>query len=168
MTFPTPQGALDYIQSKVGEFFRQSSVLIERMREVVKLKEQAIKNNDQASIGKLIVMQSQVQSLIREQIALEARMRPFAEAMGFTGLGFPLVLIPVAIGAASLLFVHFQKIQAQKQALDMIKAGMLTPAQADNILSTGLDFSGMLGGVSGLLVPGAVLFGLYIYFGRRI
>lgn len=168
MTFPTPQSALDYLQSKITEFYRQSSVLVARLNEVSKLKAEAITRNDQETAGKLIVMHSQVRQLLDEQVQLEIKLQPFVQAFGFTGLsGVPLVLIPVAIGVASLLYVHFQKIQAQKQALDMIKAGMLSPSQAEGILSTGLDFSGMLGGLSGLLVPGAVLFGLYIYFGMR-
>lgn len=168
MTFPTPQSALDYLQSKITEFYRQSSVLTDRLREVIRLKQEAVKAGDQASIGKLIVMQSQIRQLLDEQVQLEIRLQPFVDAFGFTGLSaVPLLLIPVAVGVATLLYLHFQKIQAQRDALDLIKRGMLTPSQAEGILNTGLDFSGMLGGFSGLLVPGAVLVGLYLYITMR-
>lgn len=168
MTFPSPQSAIDYVQSKIGAFFRQGDILTARLREVVQLKAEAIKRNDQETAGKLIVMQSQVSQLLQDQIQLEYKLRPFAEALGYTGLSaVPLVLIPIAVGVATLLYLHFQKIQAQRDALDLIKQGMLSPAQASSILNTGLDFSGILGGMSGLLIPGVALIGLYLYLTMR-
>lgn len=169
MTFPSPTSALDYIKGKIGEFFRQGDVLTARLREVVQLKAEALKRNDQEAAGKLIVMQGQVSQLLQDQIQLEAKLRPFAEAFGYTGLSaVPLVLIPVAVGVASLLYLHFQKITTQRQALDMIKAGMLSPAEAEKLLDGGLGFGSLMGGTAGLILPwAALLIGVYLFIGFR-
>ena len=166
MTFPSVQSALDYISDKVAEFFRQTPVLIARLNEVVKLKQEALKRGDQESAGKLIVLQTQVRQLLDDQVQLEIKLRPFADALGYTGLGvFPLILIPVAVGVASLLYLHFQKINAQRDALDLIKRGMLSPAQAETLLDSGLGFSNLMGGGIGMMLPYLVVGGgLYAYF----
>ena len=111
-------------------------------------------------------MEGQVRQLLDEQLLLEIKLRPFAEAMGYQNLGaVPLLLIPVAIGAASLLYLHFQKINTQRDALDLIKRGMLTPAQAESLLDSGLGFSNLLGGGIGMMLPYLVVGGgLYAYF----
>ena len=168
MTFPTPQAALDYLKGKIGDFYRQADVLQARLREIADLKRQAIARNDQASAGKLIVLFAQTKDLLNDQVQLEIQLRPFTDAFGFTGLGFPLVLIPVAVGVATLLYLHFQKIEAQRQALDLIKRGMLTPGEADKLLDSGLGFGNLMGGTAGLILPwAALLIGVYLFVGFR-
>lgn len=169
MTFPTPQSALDYLQSKITEFYRQSSVLTARLHEVSRLKAQAVKAGDQGTIGKLIVLHAQVRQLLDEQVQLEIKLQPFVSAFGFTGLsGVPLVLIPVAVGVASLLYLHFQKIHAQRDALDLIKRGMLSPAQAETLLESGLGFGNLLGGSAGMILPwAAAAVGIYLFVNMK-
>lgn len=170
MNFPTPQSAIDYVQSKISEFYRQSPILTERLKTIGALKQQAIKTGDQNAIGKLIVAQSQARDLLTDQINLEIKLQPFADAFGIkTGLGLlPLVLIPVAIGVASLLYLHFQKIDNQRKALDMIASGMLKPDEAKRILDTGLGFGDLMGGTAGLILPwAALLIGAYLFVGFK-
>jgi len=168
MTFPTPQAALEYLQGKIGAFYQQSGVLAARLKEIADLKKQAIARNDQETAGKLIVMAAQTRQLLDDQVQLEIKLQPFVQAFGFTGLGFPLVLIPVAIGVASLLYLHFQKIDSQRQALDLIKRGMLTPGEAEKLLDTGLGFGNLMGGTAGLILPwAALLVGVYLFVGFK-
>ena len=167
MTFPSIDSAIGYVESKLGEFYRQGDVLVARLRAVTKLIQQAKETNDQEAMGRLIVMQSQVKSLLQDQIQLEQTLKPFAQAFGVStpqlGL-FPLVLAGAAVGVASMLYLHFEKIQNQKTALDLIAKGMLKPSEAQAILEPGI-LAGMFGGGLGsmwvyLLLGG----GAYLYF----
>ena len=165
MTFPTPQSAIDFIKNKIGEFYRQSAVLTAQLKAVGSLKQQAIKTGDQTAIGKLIVAQSQARDLLTDQINLEIKLQPFADAFGVKTLGLlPLILIPTAIGVASVLYLHFQKIANQRKALDMIAAGMLKPDEAKRILDTGLGFGELFGGSMGMLLPYVALAGGAYFF----
>lgn len=167
MTFYTPDDAVNYIKSQIVAFRGVGDELVARLRAVSELKTQAIKNNDQPSIGRLIVMQGQVKDLLQEHIQLEQKLKPYAEYFGVQ-LGFlPLVLGAGAIAVAALLYLHFQKVANQKQALDMIAKGMINPQQAERLLDSNLGFGSILGGTMGLMAPwvaGVVALWAYLQF----
>ena len=92
-----------------------------------------------------------------EQLRLERHIKPFADAFGLPTLDlFPLFLVPLAAGVAALLYLHFQKVANQRNALDMIAKGMINPAQAERILDSNLGFGQLFGGTLGLIAPWAL------------
>lgn len=149
MTFPTIESATSYIQGKLQDFYNQSGVLKSRLLAIGKLMQLAKASNDQEALGKLILAQTQAKDLMNEQLSLEDQLKPFADYFGVkTTLGMiPLILLPIAAGVATLLYLHFEKIQNQKNALDLIAKGMISPDQAKAILEPGL-LAGIFGGGS--------------------
>lgn len=168
MTFPTLDSASNYLKAKLQDFYNQTWVLRDRLRAIAALKIEAQKRNDQETLGKLILQTEHTKQLMMEQLALEQQLKPFADYFNITmTLGaLPVILAASAVGVASVLYLHFQKLQNQKTALDLIAKGMLPAAQAEAILSAPLfSFgSGLMGGMTPLLVGGMLL---YIMFFKR-
>lgn len=170
MTFPSVTEAENYLKSKLQEFFNQTWELKAQMQRIGALKNQAIANNDQPAIGKLILAMEQTKTLMNEQLALERQLAPFADYFGisYTLNAMPLILAGAAVAVASALYLHFEKLRNQKQALDMIAAGMLDPAKAESILNAPLFTLGSLGGSMALPFVGlAVLYFFFIKGGSR-
>lgn len=168
MTFPSPQSAIEYVKSKLRDFYAQSAVFRQQLQTIGRLKQEAQKRNDQESLGKLIVAQEQTKALWQEQLALEDRLKPFADYFGIATLGvLPVFLVGAALGTATLLYLHFEKIKTQQRSLELIAQGMMTPAEADKILNPGL-LSGLVGtGIGGIVLPLGIVFGLYLFLTRR-
>lgn len=167
MTFPSLQSAVDYLQNRVQDFYQQGSVLTERIKTIRRLKEAAMQTNNQQALGQLNVLQSGVVALLEEQLALERKLEPFAEYFGLLPaaprvLGaLPIVLAGSAIAVAVGLYLHFEKLQNQAKALELVAKGILPAAQADSILNPSF-FSGLSGSFAsiGLFAIG----GLFLFF----
>lgn len=169
MNFPTVDSAIGYIKDSLQTFFNQSQVLKDRLGAIGKLKLEAQKRNDQEALGRLILMQEQVKTLFQEQLAIEDKLKPFADYFGVNmALGlFPVALAVAGVGLATLMFLHFEKLKNQAKALDLIAKGMLPPAEAEAILNPGF-FSGIIGGgVSSMFLPLAGLAALYLFLTTR-
>lgn len=142
-----------------------------RLQSIAKLKDVALKANNQQALGQLIVMRQGVLDLLNEQSAMEDRLKPFADYFGISmwqmPLGvLPLVLAGVAIAVATSMFLYYEKLQNQKQALDMIAKGILPADQADAILNPGF-FSGLGGSFAqvGIFAVGGIF--LYLFLTSR-
>lgn len=166
MTFPGLTEAEDYLRKKLQDFYNQTWVIKDQMTKIGQLKQQALKNNDQPALGKLQLAMDQAKQTMTEQLALEERLRPFADYFGVSySLGaMPVILAASAIAVASALYLHFQKVSNQKQALDLIAAGMLDPTNAEKILNAPLFTLGSLTGT--MFLPLALIAGVYFFFLR--
>lgn len=168
MTFPSVQSAMDYVKSHLSQLYGQSRVLRDRLLKIGQLMQAAKKKNDQQALGQLILLQGQTKDLFNEQLALEQRLMPFAQFFNVrTDLGaFPIVLAVSGVAVATALYLHFEKLRNQAQALDLIARGLLTPAEAEAITSSPLiGFGGAMGFTLPLLAAGGL--GLFFLFGRR-
>lgn len=147
MTFPSIDSALDYVRGKLQEFYNQRVVIKRDLKKIYDLSQLAQKTNDQEALGKLIVLRAQTVTLLDEQLRLEDRLRPFAEYFHVQpNLGLlPVLLVGAALGAASLLYLHFEKLRNQAKALDLVAKGMLSASEAEAIVNPGF-FSSILGG----------------------
>lgn len=170
MNFPSLASAEDYLKNTLQDFYNQRGVLTNRLTKIARLKEIAIKNGDQQTIGQLIVLRSGVMNLLQEQYDLETRLDPYRIYLGvrqWTPLGvFPLVLAGGAAAVAASLYLYYEKLQNQAKALDMVAKGMLPADQAEAILNPGF-FSGIGGSFAqvGMLIAGGL--GLYLFFSLR-
>lgn len=167
MTFPSIDSAAEYVRSRLRDFYAQNAILKNQLIAVSKLVGQARRNNDQEALGRLIIAQEQAKQLYNEQQALEDKLAPFADYFGVKPqLGvLPFVLAGVAVAAASMLYLHFEKIQNQTRALDLIAKGMLKPADAQAILNPSLFSVGGFGALLPLLFGGGVLY--FFLTGRK-
>jgi hypothetical protein len=166
--FLSIDSAIDYLRSKLQDFYNQSRVLRDRLITIGLLLQKARDKGDQVSIGKLIVLQSQTKDLFNDQLALEQKLMPFAQYFGIkTDLAaVPLALAGLAIAAATALYLHYQKLQNQKQALDLVAKGLLSPTEAKQIIEAGSILGA--GGLTGLtqnigLIMVLAIGGLFIW-----
>jgi hypothetical protein len=157
-----------YIREKLSSLYGQSRVLRDRLYSIGRLMQEAKKRSDQQALGQLILLQSQTKDLFNEQLALEQRLMPFASYFNVrTDLGaFPILLAVSGVAVATTLYLHFEKLQNQGKALDLVAKGFLTPAEAEAIISPPLiGFGGAMGFTLPLLAAGGL--GLFFLFGRR-
>lgn len=169
MTFPSIDSALEYVKSKLGAFFAQRSELQRRLKQIYDLRQLAEKTNDQASIGRLAALRASTVQLLDDQLRLEDRIRPFAEYFGvMPTLGIiPVGVLAAAVAVASLLYLHFEKLQNQKAALDLVSKGMLSASEADAIVNPGF-LKSIMGGAMSMPILLAVLAGAgYLYLTAR-
>lgn len=128
MIFLSPQKAMDYLQEKVKEFYVQSDVLKEQLLQVGRIRKVT---TDQGVYLKTEKLKSEIMDSLNKQLDLENKLRPFIEYFRLSPrLGaVPLVLLAVAIPFAGALAAHLAKISKQKQELELIAKGLLSPEQ---------------------------------------
>jgi hypothetical protein len=170
--FASLQDATDYLQNNLQDFYNQRGVLAGRLTAIAKLKDAAAQSNNQQALGQLIVLRQQVVDLLSDQMLLEDRLKPFAEYFGVSTwhppvLGMlPLVLAGAAIAVAVALYLHYEKLQNQAKALDLVARGILPASEAESILNPSF-FSGLGGSFAqvGILAVGGLF--LFLYLTRR-
>lgn len=171
MNFPSLAAAETYLKNTLQDFYNQRGVLTGRLTAIVKLKDAAIKADNQPAIGQLIVMREGVMNLLREHMALEERLEPFRTYFGVhqynPALGvLPLVMAGGALAVATSLYLYYEKLKNQEKALDLVARGILPADQAEAILNPSF-FSGIGGSFAqvGMLIAGGL--GLYLFFSLR-
>ncbi len=168
MTFLSPSAAGDYIRQKLRDFYAQKAILLDQQQQVRVLKDQAVKQKK--SLGPVLALEAEVQNSLTRHGRLEYALAPFSKWLGVPtgqlGIALPLVLAGVAIPAAALLYLHFQKVRAHQQALDLISRGLLTPEQAAALGAKPLFALGDFG-VTPLLLLAVLGGGLLLFGGRR-
>ncbi len=144
--------AESYIKGRIQSFFDQSKVLRDRLMTIGNMLQVAKAKQDQAAIGKLVVIQSQTKEAFNEQLRLEQLLMPFAKhfQVNVTLGALPVVLGLSAVAVAGAMYMHFEKVRMQGKALDLVAQGLLTPAEAAKITDSSLI--GFGGGV-GLALP---------------
>lgn len=166
VSFFSPSAAMDFIRQKLRDFYAQKSFLLDqqqRVRAAVLRAEKAGK-----SVAPILALQAEIRTSLNRHGYLETALTPFAKWLdvptGQLGVAIPLILAGVAIPVAGLLYLHFQKVRTQQQALDMIEKGLLTPEQAAALAAKPLFELGTFG-VTPLLLLGIV--GAIFLMGRR-
>jgi len=169
MNFPTLQAAEEYLRGTLQDFYNQRGVLANRLTAIEKLKQVALGRNDQQGLGQLILMRENVKNLLHEQLNLEDRLEPFRSYFGVSiwkppMLGaLPLILAGSAVLLATALYLHYEKLQNQAKALDLVARGLMPADQAEAILNPSFFSMGGLGGSFSMV--GIVLVGLVgVYF----
>jgi len=162
MIFDSVTSALKYIKDSWYQFTNSGTILKNRLLEIDTLMKKADLAKDQASLGKLIVAKTQTQTLLREHEAFAQKLGPFRSYLlseGQLGL-FPLWIIGGAAALASSLYVFFEKIKNEGQALELIKKGILSPTQAASIVGGGI--SSTLGSINNIAMIGLAAYGLFL------
>lgn len=132
MTFFTPSAAVDFIRQKLRDFYAQKPLLLAQQQQMGILKTAAQKQGK--PLAPILALEAEVQNSLTRHGRLELALNPFAKWLsvptGQLGVALPLILAGVAIPAAALLYLHFQKVRSHQQALDLISRGLLTPGEA--------------------------------------
>lgn len=170
MIFPSIDSAMEYLKGNLQNFYNQSRVLKDRLMRIGSLINQATAKGDQQAIGHLILLQSQTKDTFNDQLALEQTLMPFAQYFNVnTTLGaFPIIIAATAIGVAGMLYLHFEKLQNQAKALDLVAKGLLSPDQYTQSESAGSFFgsgglTGLTGNLSTIAIFGAIVYGLFVF-----
>lgn len=166
--FATIDQATDYIRDHLQEFYDQSRVLRDRLLAIGTLRRTAKEAGDTDAYDKLAAIRTQTEQLFRDQLALEQRLMPFARYFGTkTDLAaVPLFAVGIAVSAAGALYLHFQKIRNQKEALRQVAEGIMTPAEAERVMEAGgligagglTELTGNIGMILLLVVGGFVVY----------
>lgn len=172
MTFPTIDSAVEYLQSKIQDFYGQRNVIKAQLKKIYDLQQLAHSTGDDAAYGQLTTQLAQATQLLNDQLNLEDQLKPWADYFGFTTtpatLGIlPIVLAGAAVGVAAMLYLHYEKIQQQQQALDMVAKGMLSADQAQAIVNPGILTTLIGSGSMSLMLPLLGLGVLYFWLTSR-
>lgn len=156
--------ALTYLKQAIRDMVGAKTTLLKRLDAIEATIKHCQSSNNQECIGKMIVMKSQTQALLREHESLMQKLGPFRSYIESTfGLGiFPAFIIAGAIGLASSLYIFFEKVRNEGKALELIQKGYLKPAEAKALL-TGGGISETLGNMNQILLYGAIGYALLMF-----
>lgn len=162
MIFDSVAKAVQYIKESLSKFTTTGHVLTARISEIMSLIDKAKKANDQASLGKLIVAKTQAEASLEEYQSFIQKLGPFRSFFISEGqLGIlPVWLIAGAGALASSLYLFFEKIKNEGQALELIKKGIITPSQAQSLMGGGI--AATIGNAGTLVMWGAIAYALFL------
>lgn len=140
--FDTVAKALAYLRDSASLLWNARTVLEARLSRIALLMADAKAVNDQPSLGKLILAKSQTEALLREQARIADKVNPFSSWFSSTPTMGALPLVPVyvaagAVGLATTLYLFLEKVRNEGKALDLVKAGILKPAEVREMLTGG-------------------------------
>lgn len=155
--------ALAYLKDNTSTFWNSKAILQGRLNDIAAQLTKARSAGDQASMGKLIVLKTQTQNLLKEHDALWSKFNPFKEWLGSNSLGvFPIWITAGAIALAGTIYTFLEKVRNDGKALDLIKAGILKPTEAAALMQSG-SLASSLSGAGNLLMWGAVAYALFLF-----
>lgn len=160
MTF-TPASAERYLKSKVSVLFQKRKEIETSLGTLY-----ALKRHHPDKAGELETRIQKFLGLLNEQTQLEERVRALLPSSVTSGLGFaPLVIGAAAVALASAVYLHLQKVNQQKQELDLIARGLATPEQIVKMqeAQTAGGLGGTLASVKDIAVIGLTIYGLVVF-----
>ncbi len=166
MTFYTPEQALDYLKGKVAELFAARGVLQDAYGRALLVRQKAMGTENAVRATQLV---NDLTTALGDQTSLENKVRSIVPIAWTQQLGIvPLILGAGAIAVAAAVYLHLQKVAEHRETLALVEKGVLTPAQAVALQSSGSLFGG--GGLSGitsnlstLLLIGVAGYALFLF-----
>jgi len=154
--------ALDYLRSSANTLLNAKGILTNRLAEIQRALEVAQRANDQASMGKLIVLRTQTQALLNEQNSLWTKLNPFSSWFSTNTLGvFPVFIVAGAVALASAIYIFLEKVKNDGKTLELLKAGIVSPSQAQALIG-GSALGNVLDNASSVLMWGAIAYALFM------
>lgn len=162
--FSSINNALQYIKENLSRFFLMPGEFATRKIRIDKAKEDAQKQNDQVALGKLILAQSQLDASRREYDALVLKLGPFKDFLASWSLSAipPIWIGASAVAVATALYAFFNKFQNEGKALDLIRAGLMTPKEAQALLQGG-GVTDTISKVNTMAIIALVAFALFTF-----
>lgn len=159
MTFPSISEATRYLQEKIGDFRGWLPTLQGQLLDVNRLIRNA--ETQKKSAPELLRLRLDIQESIGRYNLLARMLNPVMWSVGQErfqlGIPFAVAFAPIALVAAGLLYVLNQRIQAHRQAMDLLSRG-ITPPEAPGLLPA--LFTGGL--TTPLLLAGVAVLGLWV------
>ena len=166
MNFVSPQAAIDWIKTKMREFWGLEAKLTNQLAFAQDLVRKARAKNNSKKIAMAMNEVERIKKSLDRHRDLVSKLKPFAEYFGI-GPGqlgaIPIALALVAIPVAGLLWLHFQKVQAHKNVLEQLSEGLITPQEAAQLIPKGFfqeakeAITGIGGTVGIVLIGGLIL-----------
>lgn len=159
MWFPDPIG---YVKSKIAALFGARAALQDAYGRALIAESRAI---DPMLKSEARAVTSKIMQSLQDQNKLESRVRAIAPSSWIPpGLGFiPVIIGGVTVAAlATAIYVHLQNTAESMKALSLVEKGIITPAQARDIV-TGGGASGLMSNLSTVLMAGAAVYALTLF-----
>lgn len=162
MIFDSIEKAVAYLKGAWNTLNTSGTTLTSRRNEIDTLITQARSANDQPTLQKLFQARSQAILLQQERDELLQKLGPFRSYFVSEGqLGvFPVWIVAGAGALASALYIFFEKVKNEGEALELIKKGLLSPAEAQGILGGGITSA--LGSVNNIAMIALAAYGLFL------
>jgi hypothetical protein len=149
---------IEWIRGKIEEFYRLPAQIGAQKARARKLLEIARAKGDVEAQAKLETALAELSRTQQEWYATQAKLAALMETLGSVGIGLgspvPAVALALAATAAAAMAATFFAYKRQKDLIDAVERGILTPEQAARLKTT-IGIS--LGGV-GILIPIALAF----------
>lgn len=161
MTFFTPDSALNYLKGKVTELFAARGTLQDAYGRALLAESKMMTPENRMKVTQLV---EDLKTSIGDQTSLENKVRAVVPASWTQQLGIvPLILGAGAIAVAGAVALHLAQVVKHRQTLDLVEKGILTPAQAVALQSSGSFFGG--GGLAGITgnIGTILMFGVGAY-----
>lgn len=156
--FPTAEDAVNYIKSKVGEFFGLPIRFKRALEKAARIKASAKARNDNATIAKAMSIELGVNKLKAGYPALEKRVQSLLDQLKSLGLGLiPLVVIGVAVSVAGAVAFQLTSLKRLEVELSAIEKGTVSEGFFKGKSLFGIDLSGMMLPVAAVAVGGFIL-----------
>jgi hypothetical protein len=167
VTFYTPQDAMDWLHGKVNDLFAARGILQDLYGRALLAQQKAMGTTNAVRATQLV---ADLTTSLDDQSTLEQRVKAVVpsswlpQTMGFV----PLIIGLGVIAVAGAVYLHLQRVAEHQHTLALVESGVLTPAQAIQLESSGGLLGG--GGLSGLtdnlkyiLLAGAGLYALTLF-----
>lgn len=165
MIFFTPDSAMDWLKGKVGAVFAARGVLQDAYGRAIVASSRMMSAENRMRVTQLI---EDLKDSIESQTSLENKIRSVLPA---SMLPQTLGLAPLIIGAgviaiAGAAYLHLQNVAKQRETLALVEKGLITPAEAVQLQSTGSilgaqGLAGITGNIGTILMLGV---GAYVLF----
>lgn len=147
MNFYTPNDAVEWVKGKAAELFAARGVLQDAYGRALLAQQKSMGTANAVKASQLV---ADLTILLGDQTSLEDKVKTIIPAsMLPQQLGiFPILIGAGAIAVAGAVYLHLQRVSEHKQTLALVEKGIITPAQAVALESSGSFFGG--GGLSGI------------------
>ena len=145
--FYTPSQAMNYLKGQVANLFAARGTLQDAYGRALAVESKMMTPENRMRVTQLV---SDLTSSLQDQTTLEDRVRSIVPASWVPqtmGL-FPLIIGAGVIAIAGAVYLHLQRLADHRQTLALVEKGVLTPAQAIQLESSGGILGG--GGLSGI------------------
>ena len=167
MTFYTPQQALDYLRRQVSSLFAARGTLQDAYGKAVLLRQKSMGTANAVRASQFV---TDLIASLDDQTTLERRIRsvvPESWVPQTVGI-VPLIIGAGGIAIAGAVYLHLQRVAAHRETLALVEKGVLTPAQAIQLESSGGllgggGVSGILGNASSLVLLGIGAYALFLF-----
>lgn len=167
MIFFTPDSAMEWLRGKVNAIFAARGILQDQYGHAIVARSKTMSGENRVRLNQLI---EDLKSSLESQTSLENKIRavlPASMVPQTLGLA-PLIIGAGVIAIAGAAYLHLQNVAKHRETLALVERGILTPAQAIQLQSTGTllggaGLSGITENLGTIMMVAVAGFALYLF-----